>query len=444
MPRRLALVSALILLFAGLAHASGVGTAFSTVSISGSPDGGPVIISCPDGTCSGGGGGGGGTSSVVSLDGGYLPALNDDVASTAAASESATTRLATTSAIRLLDTTQSAGSQLVIAKGNQTQGMQVFTPTVVGTPVTLSAACSSGAGCGANSTATISGAGLQAFSVDFTNNTGPSAMTVVADCSYNSGSTWQVTGSPSSSGVVSFQNAMNQYTTAITNPLNVSYSFHNPCGGATDLRVRVGAYTSGSIVATLRGVYSASEDPSYVGVAGTSGYPATAAAMMMQDPVTPTTGRLMIGNSTGLYTQGGAAVGGAVSNPVIAGGVSASGGTVNQATIKSAATAPVAGDTASVITLRPTKTGNAPSSASLNGSTPVHVVTAADGICQELVCNLDSSIKDYCGETNAVSTSSTPIAAGACYHEGPSYGGDVWCVSASGTPTVSVQVTSCP
>ena len=93
---------------------------------------------------------------------------------------------------------------------------------------------------------------------------------------------------------------------------------------------------------------------------------------------------------------------------------------------------------------RPTTATNAPSSTTLNGATPVHVVTAAAGICQALVCNNDATIKDYCGETNAVSTSSIPIVAGACYHEGPSYGGDVWCVSASGTPTVSIQVTSCP
>ena len=94
---------------------------------------------------------------------------------------------------------------------------------------------------------------------------------------------------------------------------------------------------------------------------------------------------------------------------------------------------------------RPTTTATAPTTTTLNGSTPVKVFASTAGICQVTVCNEDASIVDTCGETNAVSTSAgLKIVAGSCYSEGPSYGGDVYCVSASGTPAVGVQATSCP
>lgn len=51
--------------------------------------------------------------------------FTDDAAATAAASESATTRLSVFSALRVLDTAQGAGSQLVTAKGDQTNGLWV-------------------------------------------------------------------------------------------------------------------------------------------------------------------------------------------------------------------------------------------------------------------------------------------------------------------------------
>jgi hypothetical protein len=51
--------------------------------------------------------------------------LTDEPASTAAASESLTTRLSTTTVLRLLDTGGAAGSQLVVAKGDQTTGLWV-------------------------------------------------------------------------------------------------------------------------------------------------------------------------------------------------------------------------------------------------------------------------------------------------------------------------------
>jgi hypothetical protein len=51
--------------------------------------------------------------------------FTDEVAPTSAASESATSRLGTAAILRLLDTAQAAGSQLVAAKGDQTSGLWV-------------------------------------------------------------------------------------------------------------------------------------------------------------------------------------------------------------------------------------------------------------------------------------------------------------------------------
>ena len=114
-------------------------------------------------------------------------------------------------------------------------------------------------------------------------------------------------------------------------------------------------------------------------------------------------------------------------------------------TAAAASTPTTYGMAAQPVTMRPTTATLAPASVALNGATPVHVYTAASGVCQVLVCNRDTSIVDYCGDTNAVSSSAgITMPVNACYYEGDHYGGDVWCVSASGTPNVSVQATSCP
>ncbi len=99
-----------------------------------------------------------------------------------------------------------------------------------------------------------------------------------------------------------------------------------------------------------------------------------------------------------------------------------------------------------VVAQRPTTVSTAPVTVALNGSTAVQVFASTAGICGITVCNEDTTIKDTCGQTSAVTNNAIglPVPPGQCYVTSPFYGGDVWCVSASGTPAVGVQSTSCP
>lgn len=95
-----------------------------------------------------------------------------------------------------------------------------------------------------------------------------------------------------------------------------------------------------------------------------------------------------------------------------------------------------------------TRTGIAATAVSVT-STATRVHTSAADRCGVLVTNRDT-VDAYCSETSGVTSSSgTPLnAASATGKAGGSqlydyYGGDVWCITASGTATVNVQPRSC-
>jgi hypothetical protein len=149
--------------------------------------------------------------------------------------------------------------------GNRVQGYPNGLPVpvlpgaaadVAGTSVSLTTACATGVSCGANTTALVALAGQSAANVTFASGSSP-LMTVVADCSQDNNTLYGLSASPGTSGLVTFISPSGVASTSVVNPGNTSYALIPPpgCTGATHVRVRVGALTSGSVSAQLRAVY---------------------------------------------------------------------------------------------------------------------------------------------------------------------------------------------
>lgn len=114
-----------------------------------------------------------------------------DAAANAAASESDTARQKTTAALRLLDTSQSAGSQLVTAKGDQTSGMWMNCKagcSAAGDTTTGSTALGA-----LNATITIALAGETGATFQLQSG-GTGVYTVTPQCSLDGGTTYNVNG----------------------------------------------------------------------------------------------------------------------------------------------------------------------------------------------------------------------------------------------------------
>lgn len=174
-----------------------------------------------------------------------------------------------------------------------------------GTLVSLTAACATGSACAAGSTAVVAMAGQNSANVTFSAGASP-VMTVVADCSKDGGTTYLVGGSPASIGLVYFETDPGVFSTSIANPGNTSYALVSP-ESCTHIRVRAGAFTSGSVSAQLRSVTGVPDGTGYTGVPGLAlGYPPFAAALMAQDSATATTGRALVATANGLKVDGSA------------------------------------------------------------------------------------------------------------------------------------------
>ncbi|HZR27907.1 MAG TPA: hypothetical protein VFA71_03935 [Terriglobales bacterium] len=114
-----------------------------------------------------------------------------DAAANAAASESDTARQKVTSAIRLLDTTQGAGSQLVSAKGDQTNGMWVNCKngcSAAGDNTTGSTALAA-----LNATITVALTGERGATFQLQSG-GTGVYTVTPKCSYDGGTIYNTNG----------------------------------------------------------------------------------------------------------------------------------------------------------------------------------------------------------------------------------------------------------
>lgn len=165
---------------------------------------------------------------------------------------------ATEAAVKAASTAAVAADPALVVAISPNNTINALITTTVGTPITLNAACATGLTCAAGSTAQVSLTGLNNGNVTFASGSTP-LMTLVGDCSYDSGTTWILTGTPSTSGVLGFATAVNVASNTVVNPANTSYVLpinSSACLGATDIRVRVAAYTSGSVSATLRAVFN--------------------------------------------------------------------------------------------------------------------------------------------------------------------------------------------
>jgi len=142
---------------------------------------------------------------------------------------------------------------LLIVSGAWAAVTPVLVPDTLGTQVTLNAACATGLSCAAGSTALVVMAGQQSAIINFTSSTS-AVMTIVADCSNDGGTIYLLTGTPATTGL-SYLESGSSSLTSIANPSNGALTIRlaQGCYGATHVRVRVAAFTSGSVAAQLRG-----------------------------------------------------------------------------------------------------------------------------------------------------------------------------------------------
>lgn len=157
---------------------------------------------------------------------------------------------------------------------------------------TLSTACSTGASCAGTAVLSIALAGMQTVGMNVTSISSPLGFTVVADCSYDGGTTWQLTASPSTTGVLPFETALGAFATSLANAAltaGSAWTMDQICEGASHARVRVAALTSGTLTLQLRSTAKVPTDPSYTGVAGALGTPPYTLSMGAADAVTSTT-----------------------------------------------------------------------------------------------------------------------------------------------------------
>lgn len=164
----------------------------------------------------------------------------------------------------------------------------------------LSTACATGVSCASTAVAIVQMAGQQSANITFSTGATP-LMTVVGDCAMDGGTAYQLTSSPSTSGLLWFGKSDGTLSNSIVNPGNTSYSLILPqdCEGATTVRIRVAALTSGTVNAQARGVFN--PQVSYAGAIGANSYPPNAVAMMMQDSSTATTSRAVQGSVNGMF-----------------------------------------------------------------------------------------------------------------------------------------------
>jgi len=220
-----------------------------------------------------------------------------DVGVTTAASETDANRQKVTAALRLLDTAQGAGSQLVGAKGDQTSGLWVNCKAgcsaagdTTGSTQTYNAN---------NQSATVTMAGENAASVALTSAASP-VLTLVGECSVDGGTTY--------GGTVAFVTAAGVYATSLVNPANATYALIMPtgCAGATNVRVRTSAYTSGTIVGQLRATANSPYANPSLGAIGANSYPNAGVALLAQDSSTATTSRAVTATANGVKVDGSA------------------------------------------------------------------------------------------------------------------------------------------
>jgi len=154
-----------------------------------------------------------------------------------------------------------------------------ITTDTVGTAVALNAL---------NAACVVSLAGQRGCSLTLTAPTAP-LLTIVAELSFDGGITYP--------GGVSFESAADVFSASIVNPAGTFYELVMDTGGASHARVRVSAYTSGTITGQLRAT-AIPDAPANLCAPGTAfGYPPLANAIAVSDSLVPTTPRAVLGAS---------------------------------------------------------------------------------------------------------------------------------------------------
>jgi hypothetical protein len=205
----------------------------------------------------------------------------------------------------VLSTANSGRLQVDVVTGGGGGGGSADT---AGTLVTLNAACATGASCAAGSTAQVALAGMTGVNFTLQNPATPVGFTLVADCSFDGATTWELTGSPSTSGVLNFETAAGAISNTLTSMVASRFAIPQTCEGATHARVRVAARTSGAIDGQLRATANGAQEPTYAGMIGANSYPPNAVALMAQDSGTATTSRAVTATANGVKVDVAASV----------------------------------------------------------------------------------------------------------------------------------------
>lgn len=179
-----------------------------------------------------------------------------DVGLSTAASETDAARQKVTSALRLWDQSQAAGSQLVGWRGDTTSGAWVNCKSGCAAAGDTTASATLGALNNALSMA-LSGEASASFTLPAANNL---VGTLTPEVSFDGGTTW-VTDALRQDGANTWASSLTVSSTA------ASYHLLVP-GGASNVRVRVSAYTSGTASAVGRSVAQPESLGYWMGIAG--------------------------------------------------------------------------------------------------------------------------------------------------------------------------------
>jgi hypothetical protein len=182
------------------------------------------------------------------------------------------------------------GTAKATAKVTGNNGLQVDVTRVQGADTTLagtiSAACTTGIGCGAGTNVAIALLGKSTAGVQVTAISSPVGITLQCDLSMNGGTTWSETAA----GNCSFDNGRTYVKSLTVTSFAVGDVYQLfLSGGATNVRVRASALTSGTI--TVNVTATDAQDPAevYSSPGGANSWPTAMAAIGAQDATTATT-----------------------------------------------------------------------------------------------------------------------------------------------------------